>query len=136
MTPANVRTGAQSEDGKANRPDDSAQRAGAGGQSHSIGVSREAKVVRKQVRREVLASALGALLLAFCISVEAQQTGKIPRIGFLSGGFPGSTIGIERIRRELRELGYVEGKNIAFDYRYAEDKPERSPSDAARLKGS
>jgi putative ABC transport system substrate-binding protein len=89
--------------------------------------------MRKQARKKVFASTLGALLLAFCISVEAQQTGKIPRIGFLSGGFPGSTIGIERMRRELRELGYVEGKNIAFDYRYAEDKPERSPALADEL---
>ena len=73
------------------------------------------------------------LLFAVAIMAEAQQTGKIHRIGFLSGGFSGSSRGIEPFRRELGELGYVEGKNIAFEYRYAEDKPDRSPALANEL---
>jgi putative ABC transport system substrate-binding protein len=56
---------------------------------------------------------------------EAQPAGKIYRVGRLSGGLSSSTYSIDALRRELRELGYVEGKNIAFEFRYAEDKPER-----------
>ena len=81
--------------------------------------------------------ALSALLLALCVSAHAQQTGKIFRIGHLSGSFPGATLGFPSVKRELRALGYIEGKNIAFEYRYAEDKPERSPTladDLVRLK--
>ena len=77
------------------------------------------------------------ILLAIGVIAEAQQPKKVPRIGFLSGGFPGSTLGIPSVQRELATLGYVEGKNIAFEYRYAEDKPERSPAladDLVRLK--
>src|SRR5437870_435037 len=66
---------------------------------------------------------------AMCGAVaHAQQTGKLHRIGFLSGGVPGSSRGIPEIQQELRALGYVEGKNIAFEYRYAEDKPDRGPA--------
>ena len=68
------------------------------------------------------------VLLAVAVIAEAQQPKKTPRIGFLSGGFPGATFGIRSVQRELAALGYVEGKNIAFEYRYAEDKPERSPA--------
>jgi putative tryptophan/tyrosine transport system substrate-binding protein len=70
---------------------------------------------------------LAVLLLASGNLVEAQPAGKIHRIGFLSGSFPGPSFGIQSIQRELRNLGYVEGKNIAFEYRYAEDNPKRSP---------
>jgi hypothetical protein len=76
---------------------------------------------------------LAVLLLASGNRVEAQPAGKIHRIGFLSGSFPGPSFGIQSIQRELRNLGYVEGKNIAFEYRYAEDKPERSPTLADEL---
>ena len=68
------------------------------------------------------------ILLAVGVIAEAQQPKKIPRIGFLSGGFPASHSGSASVQRELATLGYVEGKNIAFEYRYAEDKPERSPA--------
>src|SRR5262249_2579731 len=64
-------------------------------------------------------------LFALCASAEAQQAGKIYRVGRLSGGISSSTYAYDAIRRELRELGYVEGKNISFELRYAEDKPER-----------
>jgi putative ABC transport system substrate-binding protein len=90
------------------------------------------------MRKAVVLSILFVMvLLAVEVVAEAQQPTKIHRIGFLSGGFPGSTFGIRSIQRELAALGYVEGKNIAFEYRYAEDKPERSPSladDLVRLK--
>jgi putative tryptophan/tyrosine transport system substrate-binding protein len=69
---------------------------------------------------------LATVWLGTVSPAEAQQPGTIHRIGLLSGGFPGSTRGIPAIQRELRELGYVEGKNIALEYRYAEDTPDRS----------
>jgi hypothetical protein len=89
--------------------------------------------VKGAVRR-VICLVLGAVLLTLGFPAEAQQPGRIHRVGFLSGAFPPST-GIDAVRgsdalqRELRELGYIEGKNIAFEYRYAEDKPkpERPP---------
>ena len=65
---------------------------------------------------------------------EAQQPKKIPRIGFLGAVSP-STISdrIEAFRQGLRELGYVEGKNIVVEYRWAEGKIERLPDLAAEL---
>ena len=72
------------------------------------------------------------LLFVLCPHAHAQE-GKIYRIGRLSGGSSSSTFGIEALRRELRELGYVEGKNIVFERRYAEEKPERLPGLADEL---
>ena len=76
--------------------------------------------------------ALGAMLLALSFSADAQQHAKAPKIGWL-GTRPASDGGQETIRRMLRDLGYVEGKNIAFEYRYAEDKPDRLPALADEL---
>src|SRR5215831_12784618 len=86
------------------------------------------------MRKTVISFALTALFSAFCASSEAQQTGKVPRIGFLMGTSP-STISdrIEAFRQGLRELGYVEGKNIAIEYRYSEGKFDRLPALAAEL---
>jgi putative ABC transport system substrate-binding protein len=65
---------------------------------------------------------------------EAQQPTKIPRIGYLGGGFPSSNPArIEAFRQGLRELGYVEGKNIVIEWRYAEEKLDRLPALAAEL---
>jgi putative ABC transport system substrate-binding protein len=73
---------------------------------------------------------LSALLLAVCFSAEAQQSGKVFRIGILSGSSSSSpSLGMRTVQRELRALGYVEGKNVFFEYRYAEDKPERFNND-------
>ena len=85
------------------------------------------------MRKSLLLLLIIALIDLGAGSAQAQQTGKIRRIGFLSGGVPGSSRGIELFQREFRELGYVEGKNIAFEYRYAEDKPDRSPALADEL---
>jgi len=85
------------------------------------------------MRRILSGLALGAMLFALCATVEAQQTGKLHRIGFLTGGVAGPTFGPDAVRRELRELGYIEGKNISFEHRYAEDRPERSPALADEL---
>jgi ABC-type uncharacterized transport system substrate-binding protein len=78
--------------------------------------------------------ALCALLLAFGLSAEAQQPTKMPRIGYLSGAsLSAIRERIEAFRQGLRELGYVEGKNIVIEYRWAEGKPDRLPDLAAEL---
>jgi putative ABC transport system substrate-binding protein len=61
-------------------------------------------------------------------SVEAQQPGKIPRVGVLiSASTDGTAPFIEAFRQGLREQGYVEGKNVLIEYRYAEGRLERVP---------
>ncbi len=91
------------------------------------------------MKRKITVHTLSAMLFALCSSVEAQQPAKIPRIGYLNAVSP-STVSdrIEALRQGLRELGYVEGKNILLEYRYAEGKLDRLPALAAelvRLKG-
>jgi putative ABC transport system substrate-binding protein len=64
----------------------------------------------------------------------AQQARRVPRIGYLSGLAPSSeSTRSEGFRLALRERGYIEGQNIAFEYRYAEGKPDRLPGLAAEL---
>ena len=64
----------------------------------------------------------------------AQQPKKVPRIGYLSPVDPASeSTRSEAIRLALRELGYIEGQNIAIEYRYAEGKRDRYPELAAEL---
>jgi putative ABC transport system substrate-binding protein len=65
------------------------------------------------------------VLLTTVSLVQAQQAKKIYRVGRLSGALSTSTFSLDAIRRELRDLGYVEGKNISFELRYAEERPER-----------
>ena len=66
---------------------------------------------------------------------QAQQPGKIPRIGYLSGGGNPDTPGtqVEAFRQGLRDLGYIEGKNILIEFRRAEGKLDRIPSLVAEL---
>src|SRR6266545_8047281 len=63
----------------------------------------------------------------------AQQPTKIPRIGYLGGATASNTARIEALRQGLRELGYVEGKNIVIEWRFAEGKPDRERAIAAEL---
>ena len=78
--------------------------------------------------------ALSTMLLALCVEARAQQPKKVPRIGYLSSNEPArESIRFEAIRLALRELRYIEGQNIAFEYRYAEGKPDRVPDLAAEL---
>jgi len=71
---------------------------------------------------------------AMCGAVaQAQQQAKAPKIGFLGARPAASSTGLERLRKELRALGYVEGKNIAFESRYAEGKLDRLPDLADEL---
>jgi len=69
---------------------------------------------------------LCTLLSACSFHADAQQPAKLPKIGWL-GVRPASAGGQVTIGRELRELGYVEGKNIAFEYRYADNELDRLP---------
>src|SRR4030095_479098 len=73
--------------------------------------------------------ALCSLLLAPCSSAQAQQpAGNVARIGFLtpnSASDPLTMLRLDVLRQGLRDLGYVEGKNITIEYRYAEEKFER-----------
>jgi putative ABC transport system substrate-binding protein len=71
------------------------------------------------MKKKIIRLALGALLVALSFPVEAQQQAKVPRIGYVSGTGNLSTPapGFERLRQGLRELGYIEGKNILFEYR-------------------
>src|SRR5262245_15605700 len=73
---------------------------------------------------------LCALLFVLCVPVEAQQPKKIPRIGYLvTAGDPGNPNSTDKAFRErLRDLGYIEGKNILIEYRYLEGKRDRIPS--------
>jgi len=88
----------------------------------------------KNMKRKICVLTLCAMLFAFCASVEAQQGKRVPRIGYLWPGNPTSeTTDSEAIRQALRELGYIEGQNIAFEYRYADGKPDRFPELAAEL---
>ena len=86
------------------------------------------------MRKTVISFALCAMLPALCASAEAQQPTKIPRIGNLSNASASaSPARIEAFRQGLRELGYVEGKNIVIEWRYAEGKLDRVPALAAEL---
>ena len=85
-------------------------------------------------KKRVFLLALCPLLLALCGSVDAQQPGKIFRIGFLDPStVAGMTVLVEAFRQELSKLGWMEGKNIAIEYRFAEQKLERLPELAAEL---
>ena len=86
------------------------------------------------MRKTVISFALCAMLFALCMSAEAQQPTKVPRIGYLSNTDPATdSARAEGIRLALRELGYIEGQNIAIEYRYAEGKVDRGPEHAAEL---
>ena len=77
---------------------------------------------------------LAVVILAFVHPAEAQQPKKVPRIGFLFGSsLSANSARHEAFRQGLRELGYVEGKNIVIDWRSAEEKLDRLPALAADL---
>jgi putative ABC transport system substrate-binding protein len=66
------------------------------------------------------------VLLAIAVTAEAQQPKKVPRIGFLIAG--GNQFSFEAFRQGLRNLGYIEGKNILVEYRYVEGRLDRVPA--------
>ena len=87
------------------------------------------------MKKNYFCIALGTLLLALGVRVEAQQPAKVQRIGYLSGlgdpKNPGAQV--EAFRGGLRDLGYIEGKNILVEYRYHEGKVDRVPGLVAEL---
>jgi putative tryptophan/tyrosine transport system substrate-binding protein len=88
----------------------------------------------KFMNRKICFLALCTLLFALSCPVEAQQPAKVPRIGFLNTNAPAAfTTRTEGFRQGLRDLGYVEGKDILVEYRYAEGKLDRLPVLTAEL---
>jgi hypothetical protein len=84
--------------------------------------------------KKVFCLALGAMLFALCGSVDAQQARKIFRVGYLDvSTASGSVVLVDALRQELSKLGWIEGKNITIEYRFAEQKLERLPELAADL---
>ena len=82
--------------------------------------------------KKIVLFLLATMLLASANLAAAQQPKTVPRIGFLSAASP-ATSRAEAFRQGLRELGYVEGKNIVIEWRFAEGKADRLPGLAAEL---
>ena len=86
------------------------------------------------MRKKFFALTLSVMLFAVSFSAGAQQPKKVPRIGILvSTSLSVTNEAVQAFRQRLRELGYVEGKNIAFEFRVAENKLDRLPDLAAEL---
>ncbi len=85
------------------------------------------------MRRRELLSLLGGAAAAWPLAARAQQAARLPRLGVLLLSTPQADPQMETARRALRDLGYVEGQNLAIEYRYAEGRPERLPDLAADL---
>jgi len=83
---------------------------------------------------KIFALALGALLFALSFSADAQQPGKVFRIGLLEvGNASASAVLVDAFRHELTKLGWIEGKNVTIEYRFAEQKQERLSEFATEL---
>src|SRR2546427_5657466 len=85
------------------------------------------------MERRTFLAVTGAALLAAPLAAEGQQAAQIARIGYLTSSPAGSLHAPEAFLQGLRDLGYVEGRNIVIEYRDAEGKPERFPALAAEL---
>ncbi len=86
------------------------------------------------MNKKILVSILAVVIPAFVHPAEAQQTTKIPRIGYLSAyDVATDATRADAIRRALRERGYIEGQNIAIEYRYAEGRRDRYHELAAEM---
>jgi putative ABC transport system substrate-binding protein len=83
-------------------------------------------------RKTICCLSVCALLVALSFEVEAQQLGKVPRIGYMHGGSKSDATD-EAFHQGLRDAGYFERKNIVIEYRYAEGKLDRFPDLAAEL---
>ena len=90
--------------------------------------------IRKSKNKKAFGLAPAVLLWAHSFPADAQQAEKIFRIGFLDNSTAsGIAVLVEAFRQELRKLGWIEGKNITIEYRFAEQKNERLPELAADL---
>jgi putative ABC transport system substrate-binding protein len=98
------------------------------------GKKSEARGEKKNMRKRITLWPLATLFLANVSFADAQQTGKVPHIGYLDQSTTsGSAVLVEAFPQEMRKLGRIEGKNIAIEYRFTEQKPERLPELAAEL---
>ncbi len=97
----------------------------------------EKNSARNSMSKKIFCRALYALLFALSFPVQAQQPAKVPRIGYLTGSSPPTNttpdLNADAFRQGLRNLGYVEGKNIVVEYRYLEGKENRNPTFLAEL---
>ena len=93
------------------------------------------QAIGNRLKVKAIVVALCALFSALCISAHAQQPKKIPRIGYISVSGDPSTPArfVEAFQQGLRDLGYIEGKNILVEYRYVEGRRDRYPSLAAEF---
>ena len=88
------------------------------------------------MHKKITRRAFCSMLLALPFSARAQQTKKVWRIGYLSAGDPASdSARAEAFRQGLRELGYIEGQNIAIEWRFADEKLDRLPDLATEIVG-
>jgi ABC-type uncharacterized transport system substrate-binding protein len=83
------------------------------------------------MRRREFITLLGGAMASWPLAVGAQQTAKLPRLGFLTAGAGGP--GLPALLEGLRQLGWIEGKTIVIEYRYAENRNDRLPELAAEL---
>ena len=98
------------------------------------GKRREARGEKKNMKKRITLWLLATLFLANVSLADAQQTGKIFRIGFLDPSTAsGSAVLVDAFRQELTKLGWTEGKNITIEYRFAEQRSDRLPDLAADL---
>jgi putative ABC transport system substrate-binding protein len=88
------------------------------------------------MRKKVIGLTLSATLFALSVNIEAQQPKKIAKIGYLAPSTPAAAAHlVEAFRQGLRELGYVEGKNLVLELRHGEARAERLPELARELVG-
>ncbi len=86
------------------------------------------------MNRRIVAYFFATLIVLWVHLAEAQQAKKVPRIGYLAAAYPDTqSARTEAFRQGLRDLGYIEGQNIAIEHRCAEGKPDRLPDLAAEL---
>ena len=83
------------------------------------------------MRRRTFITLIGGAAVAWPLGARAQQAGKIHKVGYLSPSLP--SVYFSLLFDNLRELGWIEGKNVTFEYRFAENRLERLPELASEL---